>query len=645
MNTPNASRVSSLSEIEHAFVEVLEPRIAPATLINASTVTYMDFAGDEVTVKFSKPVLDDSNVNIVFTFNQGSVDGDNSKIQQLQKLNLNAAVFQGVGVSVLSPAGNGNVGHIFADGNDLGKVVIQGDLGRIIAGDDFPNTTGIKSLSVGSLGALGLTTGAPDLDSFVIGKIGHLDVGGNIVNASLKTLIGDIGKITIGGALVGGAEDNSGRIHVDGNVGKLSIAGGIWGSSGENSGSIYIAGDLGKFTTANIGNATTGDGSSTLVVDGKVGSILLSNSLSGGNGERSGSIEIGGNLGKISILGNMFGSGGERSGSLNVDGSIGKVQIGSPDNIFNIMHAGDGDFSASISSGDKIGKVIIYGGLSGQTGGGDFAASVMADGKIGRIEVTRSMNGGDGEYGASIVAGGAIGKITIGESVHGGDGDYSGGIFAMEKIGKVSIGQDLRANDGVLGGAIWSNSDIGKVSIKGMMVGQGDSAVNDVGAAIISNGKIGSVVVGDTVIQSTISAFEQIKSVKLGDDFRHSEILGGYFVPKDPVLWAPWNASATLGKISVEGNWWSSSAAAGVMPGPDGYGKGDSFMLGEQTSRIASIVIGGNVNIVPADPDSHFGFVAASIGSIRVAGEKLEIPAPGNSVPVGALANMTIHVM
>ena len=58
---------------------------------------------------------------------------------------------------------------IDATGLDLGAVKVPGDLGKILAGDDTLSTTGIASLTVGSMGRYGLSTqgGTGDLDSVV----------------------------------------------------------------------------------------------------------------------------------------------------------------------------------------------------------------------------------------------------------------------------------------------------------------------------------------------------------------------------------------------------------------------------------------------------------------------------------------------
>src|SRR5205085_6255815 len=74
-------------------LEPLERREAPATLVSATKLTYQDVDGDNVAVTFSKPILNAGNVNSVFLFNTGTVDGSNATKQQLQEINLT-----GVGV-------------------------------------------------------------------------------------------------------------------------------------------------------------------------------------------------------------------------------------------------------------------------------------------------------------------------------------------------------------------------------------------------------------------------------------------------------------------------------------------------------------------------------------------------------------------
>src|SRR5437588_12961822 len=69
-------------------LEPLEGRDAPATLVSPFRVTYQDADGDHVTVTLSKPLLTPANVNGVFEFDVGAVDGDNTTRQQLRTITV-----------------------------------------------------------------------------------------------------------------------------------------------------------------------------------------------------------------------------------------------------------------------------------------------------------------------------------------------------------------------------------------------------------------------------------------------------------------------------------------------------------------------------------------------------------------------------
>src|SRR5262249_15419697 len=134
-------------------VEELEPRRAPAVLVNAHTVTFTDVDGDMATVKTSQGTLSPAP----FTFAARGLG------EQLQRLDLNTQpAFAGAKLTITAKrtaAGDGfvNVGAILARdtgtglGIDLGAVKVHGDLGRITAGDSTTATRGLKALAVQSL--------------------------------------------------------------------------------------------------------------------------------------------------------------------------------------------------------------------------------------------------------------------------------------------------------------------------------------------------------------------------------------------------------------------------------------------------------------------------------------------------------------
>ncbi len=214
-----------------AAIEVLESRIAPATLVDTRTVTYKDLdSGGLVTVKFSKDILENvETANRILKFSSGSVMGEaepSAAGQSLQLINIaalttgNSNVAIGVSITVEEQGeAKADVGAIYAPGIPLGAVSIDGDLGRIVVGNAFIKA-GLTSLKVGSLGARGLSTQIPDdnpnsvsglepsLLSTVTGSLGSLTVATDILDARFLVLrstagSGNIGSVSVGGKISG----------------------------------------------------------------------------------------------------------------------------------------------------------------------------------------------------------------------------------------------------------------------------------------------------------------------------------------------------------------------------------------------------------------------------------------------------------
>ena len=129
-------------------------------------MTYQDIDGDSVAVTFSKPILNTANVNTIFTFGLGNVNGSNAAKQRLLEINL-VGVTGAAGTTITTrpsaarptaATASRNLGHIDATGIDLGAVTIDGDLGRIRAGDATLTTSGLKGLTVHSMGQFGTST-------------------------------------------------------------------------------------------------------------------------------------------------------------------------------------------------------------------------------------------------------------------------------------------------------------------------------------------------------------------------------------------------------------------------------------------------------------------------------------------------------
>src|SRR5215210_6730215 len=94
------------------LIEALESRIAPATLVNATTVTYKDAHGDLVTIHSSKPIFTAATVNLVLDFDVGDAQSGNATAQQLQLIDLTKSAVSAAGAD-LSIVSQTKAGHGF----------------------------------------------------------------------------------------------------------------------------------------------------------------------------------------------------------------------------------------------------------------------------------------------------------------------------------------------------------------------------------------------------------------------------------------------------------------------------------------------------------------------------------------------------
>ncbi len=206
----NARRRKSLRD--SAVSEMLETRRLPATLIGATQVKYQDLDGDDVTVTFSKPILTSGNVNTIFTFHTGNVDGSNATRQQLQSINL-TGITAAAGTNITTVAtrnsvtkgdGLAAIGQINATGLDVGTITVDGDLGRIRAGDATLTTQAVAALNAHSMGRFRLATGSGSFTSQINGRLGALTLKTDfheirlLVNGGAN---GQIGPVTINGSI------------------------------------------------------------------------------------------------------------------------------------------------------------------------------------------------------------------------------------------------------------------------------------------------------------------------------------------------------------------------------------------------------------------------------------------------------------
>jgi hypothetical protein len=442
-------------------LETLEPRDAPATLFSPFKVTYQDTDGDDVSVTFSKPILTLANVNSVFAFDAGNVNGSNATPQQLRGIGLTGlgTAVAGTAVTVVatrSPLTGGDgfaaVGQINAKNIDLGPVTIDGDLGSIQAGDANAATPGLVALESRSLGRFGLSTGAPDSFSRIVGRLGSLSVRSDVCGAVVE-VAGDLGPVTVGGSLVGTAT-GGGAISATGAIGPVLIRGDVAGSSHDGSGLISAGGALARVT--------------------------IGGSLRGGTGVDSGVIASTGAMGPVAIRGDVVG--GVGSGAISCLTDLVAVTIGGS------LLAGPAAASGLVASGGTIGAIKIGGDIVGTAG--SAAVMISALGSVGPTATGRLAI-------ASISVRGRVESAIIeaGVNLTGGVG-----LNADAQIGAVTVGGDWVASS-IAAGAFQGNDnffgDADDVKFSGPGVNDNSGVLSKIASVTIGGQVVGTAAAGD----------------------------------------------------------------------------------------------------------------------------------------------------
>jgi hypothetical protein len=191
------------------------------TLLGKRKATFTDVDGDRVTIKVSKGTLQVEDFTIV----------PSGVGAQLALVDFSGeAEFAGANLSITAKSAVGaaavDVGYINASGVDLGAVLIQGDLGRIDAGNGADRKSGLLSLSADSIGKRGLQSQLPggSMQSDIAGSLQTLSLSGGMHGSNLSVR-GNIGSILIHGRVSGSS------IRSDGKIAAINIAGDFAGDA------------------------------------------------------------------------------------------------------------------------------------------------------------------------------------------------------------------------------------------------------------------------------------------------------------------------------------------------------------------------------------------------------------------------------
>jgi hypothetical protein len=569
--------------LQHMNTEIIEPlenRIAPA-----SVLTFTDLDGDNVKVISS---AGDLNAAGVAAFDPAG--------HQLFSLTLAGATFKGANIQTIvqkAAGGDGlvNIGLISASGNDLGKVIIKGDLGTIFCGDgDAATGPGLKFLSVGSMGQYGNFTqgGTGDLLSVVEGSLGTLLVRGDLVGATIgarnfsDASDGKITKIVIGGSIFGKSALRGG-IFTTGDIGSLSIGGNLVGGEGNSAGQVSCGQKLQTLKIAGSILGNDGVFSGTVEAD-EIGIARIGRDLEAGTGTMSGAIIARQKIGSITVNGSVIGGKGEQAFTLNTTSAQG--QIISFGDIVALKIAGDlvgreGKAGGTIQALGNVGSIVIAGSLVGGSGPGSGKIDVFGD--LAKLKIGGAVVGGSGPQNDFIAGGinhegqvfalGDIGAVKIGGGVFGGNGIATGEVRSGGDLASIQIGGSLVGGVGLAGGQLASGGDMGKVQIRGDVIG-GQSSFT---GFIISAGAIDSLTIG--------------RSVAGGSAGRTGEI----------------QAVGAIGKLKLGG-----SLFGGSISGTQGTLDTSGFI---HASRIGDVSIGGSV---VSGIDTSTGGALLNNASLRV---------------------------
>ena len=550
-----------------ALIEPLEARIAPAVVL-----TFVDGVdGDMV------KIISDKNLSGTVTF---AANGSPSEIT-LTGAGMDGANIATVVTRVAGGDGLVNIGRITTS-LDLGNVVIKGDLGEIDAGNGTSPLPALKSLKVMSMGIFGDATKSMNSNgtSQLSGDLGKLEVANDVIGARIN-VTGKAGTIKIGGDVRGTATNFSGRLEAL-SFTSISIGGDLVAGAGDESGKIVTSGKLGKLTIRDSVFGALDNTADTLrgqiFAGGGAGPISIGGDVTGAVSEEK-AIEVIGNATSITIKGSLFGGAGLNSGSIFVTGNAGPIKIGRD------VLGGSGELSGSLKITGNTGAISIGGALLG--GAMLNAGSIFVTGNAGPIKIGLDVEGSTGDFSGSIKVNGTVGGLTIGGSLKGGSGSYQT-VFRLEQVslfggstGPVRISGDVIANTGAGGGVISLGTGAPSFFLGGSIIGGG----NEIPMVFAFPG--GGVALGD------------VGTVTIGGDILGSPFGGGLL------------SGGNVGKLTIKGSL--------VSPLEFGTATGSStqLILG---SIGTGFIGGGIVGSPDVDGNSRAATISGKVGSLTIVG-------------------------
>lgn len=590
-------------------LEELETRFAPALLMSAMRVDYIDGDNDRIAIISNTPIFEDVDVaNAILAFSNATLVEDDNDITNdfpdtLQTLNLAAAdpdlaananiqvklVSRGAGGDGFAGLRDGSVPGLVIDasGLPLGKVNVRGDLSQITVGD---GSVAVQELNVQSYGRYNASV----VESIFTGNVGTLKVVANVSSAQI-TVDGGISALQIGGSLVGTDDPDSGRINATNDITSVRVTGSILGGGGTDSAQINSAARIINVFVGGSVKGGTGDNSGIIQSDGSMGPVRVVGSLIGGTSD---SVTFTGiirsntdNINSVSIGGSIVGGAGGDSGEILSPGSIGSVRVGKD------VLGGNGIRSGRIHADGDLGPVSVFGSLKGNVSPTALSTNngeISCFGNMSAIGINGDIVGGAAQMSGLVYSGGTMGAISVGKSLLSGGELFAGGVFSMGDITSVRVGKNIDGTRAI------TQLGVGNIGAYSAAIVAGVTVDPTVDAGILvmsstidsaSNASIGTVNIGGTIKGGVNGSTTQVQG------------------PNALVF--------ATGSISVLKIFGSVEGGVSADPSdPSGY---------IQAKRLPSIYIGGSVKApvnssTPAPENSAAIRAVYDIGDITVKG-------------------------
>lgn len=651
----------------------------PQKLLGIELADDAALAGANVTMKITKAASGDGRADVGRIAAPGVNLGAVKIVGDLRQIIVGDAQPKTLAIKSLSVLSFGRQGEALATpaGATLPAELdstINGVFGKIAIAEDFVHAS-LRALAFGTAKSGSLTIGGQLLGGDANGegvislpavasvKVGGI-IGGNVPNPDDPSVflahggvleMASVGSLTVTGDVEGGNFFRSGSIRIFGAAAKVAIGGQLLGGRGSESGYFSAGGAVGSLTVGGIvggnlagpGDFVAGGTSGAVDLLSSVGTLTIRDGIIGGSISSSGSVFVAADVKRVSLSGNLAGGAGNGSGSLRVEGKITTLKV-----VGSIL-GGTGDESGLIDV-LEIGSATVVGDLVGSDTTPATPPSVfgLTGGieafRIGTLKITGSILGGDGREEAGgvktneikyftltgSVEGGALeesgsldlrrvtGAIVIQGGLTGGAGEESGSL-SFENSKSLRIGGLLQGGAGVLGGSVLAEGIVGAVTLGGIAASTGVLS----GSLINQFGTIKSVLVkGDVIGLATNPAHIAatggldgltISSVAVNGKVEHARITAGFF--GDIFSFA----DASIGKVTIGGDFIASVIAAGVDPQDDFFADGDdALIVGSEDpsiiARIGSVLIRGAVTGTGSPADDSFGIVAEEIGKVTI---------------------------